>query len=146
MLDKPARLIIRLLFGFASDSVFSIWQTQPMYKYWDGNAIKCTLKAWTLSLSEREMTRKRHQETETASKCSTCAPSPVSHILSTSNIQGEQCEQCTQLAHLPLGNIQDGKYSFGMLWLARAAWPLEMPPPPPFLTFKTIDYVLTTTY
>ena len=26
--DKPARLIIRLLFGFASD----IWQTQPIYK------------------------------------------------------------------------------------------------------------------
>ena len=29
-IDKPARLIIRLLFGFASDS---IWQTQPIYKY-----------------------------------------------------------------------------------------------------------------
>ena len=27
--DKPARLIIRLLFGFVSDSVFSICQTQP---------------------------------------------------------------------------------------------------------------------
>ena len=36
--DKPARLILRLLFGFASDSV-SIWQTQPIYKYWDGNAV-----------------------------------------------------------------------------------------------------------
>ena len=35
--DKPARLILRLLFGFASDSV-SIWQTQPIYKYWGGNA------------------------------------------------------------------------------------------------------------
>ena len=36
--DKPARLIIRLLFGFASDYYiilpYYIWQTQPIYKYW----------------------------------------------------------------------------------------------------------------
>ena len=36
ILDKPAWLIIRLLFGFASDC---IWQVQPIYKWWDSNAV-----------------------------------------------------------------------------------------------------------
>ena len=33
--DKPARLIIRLLFGFVSDSV----SVRKKWKYWDGNAV-----------------------------------------------------------------------------------------------------------
>ena len=36
--DKPARLIIRLLFGFVSDSVF-VKLNKNENKYWDGNAV-----------------------------------------------------------------------------------------------------------
>ena len=43
-LDKPARLIVRLLFGFTSDSVFAsdsviVKLTKNVNKYWDGNAV-----------------------------------------------------------------------------------------------------------
>ena len=36
--DKPARLIIRCLFGFSSDYVF-VKLNQNINKYWDSNAL-----------------------------------------------------------------------------------------------------------
>ena len=42
--DKPALLIIRLLFGFAFNSVF-VKLTKNINKLWDGNAVYTTWKA-----------------------------------------------------------------------------------------------------